>query len=74
VYWAAASCHSTSSGFPVASRSPSVVALELFEIQAVLDAAAAASAALHRGPVDLARLDALLDHAQSLDDPAQSPR
>ncbi|MCX4430583.1 MULTISPECIES: hypothetical protein [Streptomyces] len=40
----------------------------------MLDAAAAASAALHRGPVDLARLDALLDHAQSLDDPAQSPR
>ncbi|WP_328756242.1 hypothetical protein [Streptomyces sp. NBC_00271] len=40
----------------------------------MLDAAAAASAALRRGPVDLARLDALLDHAQSLDDPAQSPR
>ncbi|MFE4818412.1 hypothetical protein ACFRFU_18680 [Streptomyces sp. NPDC056704] len=40
----------------------------------MLDAAATASAALHRGPVDLARLDALLDRAESLDDPAPSPR
>ncbi|MGW4984583.1 FCD domain-containing protein [Streptomyces mirabilis] len=53
---------------------PPLAALELFEIQAVLDAAAAASAALRRGPVDLARLDALLDHAQSLDDLAQIRR
>ncbi|MFD9277902.1 GntR family transcriptional regulator [Streptomyces mirabilis] len=63
----------TRRGFTLRLRSDEEM-LELFEIQAVLGATAAASAALRRGPVDLARLDALLDHAQSLDDPAQIRR
>ncbi|MFJ1609476.1 FCD domain-containing protein [Streptomyces sp. NPDC088253] len=63
----------TRRGFALRLRSDEEM-LELFEVQAVLDATAAASAALRRGPVDLARLDALLDHAQSLDDPTQIRR
>ncbi|WP_427917415.1 FCD domain-containing protein [Streptomyces sp. cg40] len=45
--------------------------LELFEIQAVLDATAAESAALHRSPV---HLDAHLDHGQSLNESAHIRR
>ncbi|RDG38784.1 GntR family transcriptional regulator [Streptomyces corynorhini] len=63
----------TRRGFALRLRSDEEM-LELFETQAVLDATAAASAALRRGPVDLARLDAHLDHAESLDDPAEIRR
>jgi DNA-binding GntR family transcriptional regulator len=63
----------TRRGFTLRLRSDEEM-LELFEIQAVLDATAAASAALRRSPVDVVRLDAHLDHAQCLDEPAQIRR
>ncbi|MFI5880411.1 GntR family transcriptional regulator [Streptomyces sp. NPDC051554] len=63
----------TRRGFALRLRSDEEM-LELFEIQAVLDATAAQSAALRRSPVDMVRLDAHLDHAQSLDEPAQIRR
>jgi len=63
----------TRRGFALRLRSDEEM-LELFEIQAVLDATAAESAALRRSPVDMVRLDAHLDHAQSLDEPAQIRR
>ncbi|AXG81774.1 GntR family transcriptional regulator [Streptomyces paludis] len=63
----------TRRGFALRPRSDDEM-LELFQIQAVLDATAAESAALRRGPVELARLDVLLEHAESLDDPAEIRR
>ncbi|WP_033279875.1 GntR family transcriptional regulator [Streptomyces sp. NRRL F-525] len=63
----------TRRGFALRLRSDEEM-LELFEIQAVLDATAAESAALRRSPVDMVRLDAHLDHAESLDEPAHIRR
>jgi DNA-binding GntR family transcriptional regulator len=63
----------TRRGFALRLRSDEEM-LELFETQAALDATAAESAALRRSPVDMVRLDAHLDHAQSLDEPAQIRR
>ncbi|WP_218036948.1 GntR family transcriptional regulator [Streptomyces hyaluromycini] len=61
---------STRRGFAVRQRSDEEM-LELFELRAALDALLASSAAARRSPVDLARLNALLEHAGTLDDPGQ---
>ncbi|MGI5440385.1 GntR family transcriptional regulator [Streptomyces shenzhenensis] len=63
----------TRRGFALRRRSDEEM-LELFEVRAVLDATAASSAALRRSPVDLARLDVLLEQAGTLDDPAEIRR
>ncbi|MEK8174411.1 GntR family transcriptional regulator [Streptomyces sp. M19] len=60
-------------GFVLRQRSDEEM-LELFEVRAVLDATAASSAALRRSPVDLARLDAHLEQARSLEDPREIRR
>ena len=63
----------TRRGFAVRRRSDEEM-LELFELRAVLDALLASTAALRRSPVDLARLDAQLEHAASLDAPGEIRR
>lgn len=64
---------STRRGFAVRQRSDEEM-LELFELRAVLDALLASSAALRRSPVDLARLDALLEQAGTLAEPGEIRR
>ncbi|MEU9158022.1 GntR family transcriptional regulator [Streptomyces sp. NPDC048417] len=63
----------TRRGFALRQRSDEEM-LELFELRAVLDAMTASAAARRRSPVDLARLDALVEQAGSLDDPAEIRR
>ncbi|MEU6608643.1 GntR family transcriptional regulator [Streptomyces shenzhenensis] len=63
----------TRRGFALRRRSDEEM-LELFEVRAVLDATAASSAALRRSPVDLVRMDVLLEQAGTLDDPAEIRR
>ncbi|MFE4965833.1 GntR family transcriptional regulator [Streptomyces sp. NPDC056660] len=64
---------STRRGFAVRQRSDEEM-LELFELRAVLDALLASAAAVRRSPVDLARLDALLEQTGALDDPGRIRR
>ncbi|WP_406449102.1 GntR family transcriptional regulator [Streptomyces sp. NBC_01622] len=64
---------STRRGFTLRLRSEEEM-LELFGIRAALDATAAESAALRRSTVDMVRLDAHLDHGQSLNEPAHIRR
>jgi DNA-binding GntR family transcriptional regulator len=61
---------STTRGFVIRRRTDEEV-LEIFEVRAVLDSAAASAAAERRSPLDLARLEVLAGKARESTDPAQ---